>query len=986
MNSEYFPSDEADEVLEEFVLMWRPNVLLPNEGQGDPNFIPTTSGSWRPRTIKAVIERQEINLTGRDGDEEVRSISGQLIVRKVDAVGTLRLQCQIGAIENASIFAIDEKYPVRFANPDSLPNGEVLTVQRLAQLSGSKDLRTVALSGLQKENPNHLVQFVFGNMGMRLVTGDGRANYFAFRNPQICDRWVTSLREVIRTQLELETFVAPTNDLRAFPDSATTRNLDIRSHVNSFLADLEGATSRAAKTSVGPPSSGYLTINREGRPSKWFVRIDSSVDQRNPEKTMDRPQLVHFMKVGKTILQIPTNALRRSLPVSLLDAETIDAKKLAVVVDKPFSKEFFLDLTDADGESHRMEAVATSLENRLQWEDWFCRFGARKVTPAPPPESVNPDEAFEHAHNISFKRHRSLLSPGRRSPASVREGSASSIPNETPLGLSVAQAHSMSDLTTPQLSLRKIQSHSERNLPDDRAPVQIVVTSDDRMEELDLPSCMNVESFHYLRRGEDSPSSSSDDRHRDVLEATLSNTEFESGCRPLLTSDPATVPEEVNTASNSAGRSESFGVAFVVAQPGALQNRSIGVDSAPSIRSGTDEVEEKTASSPGGSNARDEQPPAIAYKKDAAGIDKRIVEKSDSAISSPPLEAKSLAPGEGRRSVGVRAARSVEVRRAVQTAIRMRVTEERQQEREASGNPNESHTTAIQSTLQISSAPIPAGSSASNDNASVNEGERRDYTWKPTFGSTISWPQEVPRTTDAGRSANVDCSAAQTKREFLLLATSNAKSEQQQAAQNGHAQETTNPSSSSQSDTCPRTEASIIPNPATQDEKSPSLPAPPHALDASELPSTPQPTRRDAATTSTSSLPSGGAKSPFFSDLRMNSEAFRYDLSPCFHSPPSASKGKSSVELFRDSIVTLKRVADEDSSRQMSSIDLSLQQQQPAGEICAICKNDKLLVSICTVTGKVHQLLSQCRLLRRSAFPRLEDPPEVKQARKVLGF
>jgi hypothetical protein len=124
--------------------------------------------------------------------------------------------------------------------------------------------------------------------------------------------------------------------------------------------------------------------------------------------------------------------------------------------------------------------------------------------------------------------------------------------------------------------------------------------------------------------------------------------------------------------------------------------------------------------------------------------------------------------------------------------------------------------------------------------------------------------------------------------------------------------------------------------------------------------------------------------SPFFSDLRRNSEAFRYDFSPILQRPANSPLvvRKTEVQLFRESILSLNMMLTE-------STEQAPQQEVPSAvaaapsEICAICGSDKVLVSVCTFTGKKHQLLSGCRLLRRS-FPRIPDTPEVVQARRVL--
>ncbi len=969
MRSTDFGDAEKDEVLEDFVLIWRPSSLRPDEGCDDPNFLPTTTGSWRPRRIKAVIERQEINLSGREGDEEVRSIAGSITIRKLDAAFTIRLDCQIADLDSACPFEVSEKYPVRFANPDSLPAGEVLTLERLAELSGSKDLRTVALSRLRKENPNHLVHFVYGNIGMKIVTNQGRPYFIVFTNPEMCYRWLTSIREVMRTQLELETFVAPTNTRMVVPAEVSARTLDLSAQVSAFLSDAGMSRSqKAAKITGAPPSSGFLLIVRYGRPSKWIVRLDSSIDAEHPEQTMNLPQLMHFMKVGKTILQLPVNALRRALPISLLDAESVDAKKLTVVVTNPFGRELLLEYRpDDDGQAtQRMEVVTGSLENRLQWEDWFCRYGASKRVPAvaPTPSDVTEPtvSSLEGTNSASFQKYFSTVASSRSRSATPRES-----------------VRGMSDLITPEFSLPRSQAQSQRlsravtaNLPDPGAPVQIVVSGDHLSGNIDLADCTNMESVVF-RAGSETPTSCSSQ-----------SAEPEDPLAATVFSDRSPQDTQLEGEQSAADTETSSADAF---NEKAIAKVTL-VDDSVQEDQGTSKV--GSTALPRGAFLVPPSERATRRESSPTALNSRGAHTTGGRSLSSDSEAK-LGTEDQSGYFNITQKDSKETRQNVDKDpdFDMRKTRKASERSCESVLPVPSENIVFAQDVEESRSDHRISDACSGDGSQQVVGTSAPACKPMVLVSTV--PGVIWR-------KNND-SVFESERNEAPIASHFPKAPLSSASPETKGQPSPPPQGTPQVMERNHADQTVVnlstpirqppPSGVPDDLENFMTPVPPTAS-----PVVVATLKAEAAAVATGANPEPSPdhstvspptrRSPFFSDLRMNSEAFRYELSPCFLSPTSTAK-KTEVELFRDSILSLRAPGDHDCRKPCLTLLAAPIPTSAASEICAICGNDKLIVSICSFTGKVHQLLSQCRLLRK-AFPKVPDPPEVTQAKRILGI
>lgn len=223
---------------------------------------------------------------------------------------------------------------------------------------------------------SHRVVYTCGTIGLKWQTNEGAWTYLAFRTTEECFRWASSLRLVIVSQLRFQTFHDVFETKLKFTPDLLTQRPDARQLVDFIVTQQEGASFTKVKNVRSPPNGGVIKLVRGTRRNKWKVFLD---DEATPHSATMAPQMLHWVKLGKTFVEQPRDALI-NVTLRFVTKHSINLRECTIHVPRPFSNQFFIRCFDR---THRrqieLEAEAESMDERILWEEWLQTFGAVKI-------------------------------------------------------------------------------------------------------------------------------------------------------------------------------------------------------------------------------------------------------------------------------------------------------------------------------------------------------------------------------------------------------------------------------------------------------------------------------------------------------------------------------------------------------------------------------------------------------------------------------
>ena len=459
-NSAPPPPYETHEAL---VMLWMYTGILKGRTV-DENFIPTDSGSWRPRKLTATLENK-VNEKG----EIIKS--GTLKLQKFDSKHSVRLEDKIHLLKSVSRFVVPKSNPVPFpANPDggavvdfeayhededssatqndsftrqrenssmihqfsrsfghgNLPNmrepsagsdgfdpsstlyqNQVPYFMRGGESSASfteTSPRSDSQSPLfapsvvplynKKLDAEHNRRFTCGNIGLRVVSSDGKVYLMTMQSCPEVDLWIETLREVIQVHEREATFEEPSDDqptakssLFARPDSSQFKQLFLSVDVSKKDKVAKGS----AKLTVDePPNHGNLIMLSEGgkKRAQWRLWAEKS----------GQPGLIACYKMSNSLLSKPIEKLKSLIGSPTF--HTIDADSCEIYVEVPWASTV-IELTSA-----AMKGVlyleCSKIDLRIKWEMWLQLMGATKVLSLEERSAMDGD-AFTMASSFFFR-------------------------------------------------------------------------------------------------------------------------------------------------------------------------------------------------------------------------------------------------------------------------------------------------------------------------------------------------------------------------------------------------------------------------------------------------------------------------------------------------------------------------------------------------------------------------------------------------------
>lgn len=268
---------------------------------------------------------------------------------------------------------------VLLSSPHSLESPATPAATSPARAQAMQSVTSSIKQTVSNMTTTRRIVFTCGSIGLKWkVLSSGTWAFVAFRTTEECFRWTTLMRRVIVSQLRFETFTEEFKVLSIKPRPPPIDSPDIAALTDIFLSHDEHKMTKKSKDPRLPPGKGVLTLLRGGAPNKWAVFMD---DKAQPHSTdRDDKQILHFLKIGKTLLDKPSNALLSFNVAKVLSpSQDINLRRTTIHVPKPFSNQFFLQQENRFGQVRRMEAQAESMENRIAWEEYLQTFGATKV-------------------------------------------------------------------------------------------------------------------------------------------------------------------------------------------------------------------------------------------------------------------------------------------------------------------------------------------------------------------------------------------------------------------------------------------------------------------------------------------------------------------------------------------------------------------------------------------------------------------------------